>query len=251
MAVQRIAAANWKMHGLRSDMVELSVIAGAAVERPGVKTLVFPPVTMLEQTSGLAGVQAGAQDCHDKTSGAYTGDLSAQMLAECGAQAVIVGHSERRMYHGETSGTVAAKARAAWNAGLRAVICIGETGDQYLAGQTLDVLNDQLALSVPDGATPESTAVAYEPVWAIGTGMTPTVAEIESVHANIRTHLTHRFGDTGKTIPILYGGSVNAGNAHEIFATPNVDGGLVGGASLKAETFVPIINALAECGERT
>ncbi|MEL7089038.1 MAG: triose-phosphate isomerase, partial [Planctomycetota bacterium] len=182
---------------------------------------------------------------HANASGAHTGDTSAQMLADAGATYVIVGHSERRADHGETDSDVAAKAQAAWAAGLTAIICIGETEAQYRAGETLDVIGDQLSGSVPEGATGANTVIAYEPVWAIGTGLVPETAEIGTVHSAIRAQLSDRFGAEGAEMSLLYGGSVKPGNAAEIFAVDNVDGALVGGASLKASDFGPIAAALA------
>jgi triosephosphate isomerase len=182
----------------------------------------------------------GAQDCHPKASGAHTGDLSAEMLADSGASAIIVGHSERRADHGENDALVRQKAEAAWRAGLVAIVCIGETQKQRDAGQTLDVCATQLAGSLPDGATSANLVVAYEPVWAIGTGLTPTAKDVEQVHAFIRGVLTVRFNAEGGRIRILYGGSVKPSNAAELMAVANVNGALVGGASLKAADFLAI-----------
>ncbi|MEL6648724.1 MAG: triose-phosphate isomerase, partial [Pseudomonadota bacterium] len=184
-------------------------------------------------------------DCHSETSGAHTGDISAAMIADLGATHVILGHSERRADHGEDSEDVREKARAALKAGLTAIICVGESEAQRLAKNTLDIIGGQLAISVPDASTAANTVIAYEPVWAIGTGRTATTEEIDEVHDFIRARLIERFGDEGANISLLYGGSVKPANAAEIFATDNVDGALVGGASLKAEDFVPIIKALA------
>ena len=185
----------------------------------------------------------GGQDCHANVSGAHTGDISAEMLADAGAGAVIVGHSERRTDHGETDADVHAKAEAAWRAGLRAVICVGETEAQRDSGQAVAVVTGQLAGSVPEGATAENTVIAYEPVWAIGTGRTPSTDDIQEMHAAMRASLSGRF-DTGADMRLLYGGSVKPDNAAEIFAIPDVDGALVGGASLKASDFTGIIAAL-------
>jgi len=191
-------------------------------------------------------MRIGGQDCHPAASGAHTGDISAQMLRDAGARYIIVGHSERRTDHGETDAIVRAKAEAARAAGATAILCIGETEAQYRAGDTLEVLRSQLAGSVPDDATGDTLVLAYEPVWAIGTGLTPTTDEIGAVHNFLRDRLIDRFGpDTGTAIRLLYGGSVKPANAAEIFAVADVDGALVGGASLTAADFIPIIDALS------
>jgi triosephosphate isomerase len=248
MSVAKYAAGNWKMHGGAGELSAVSEIAQAA-SGAGVKTLLCLPATLIDRARG-AGVDLGGQDCHAAESGAHTGDVSAQMLADAGARYVIVGHSERRADHGEADADVAAKAMAAWRAGLTAIICIGETEAQYRAGETLDVLRGQLVGSVPAGATAENTVIAYEPVWAIGTGLTPSMAEIGQVHTALRAALSAQMAG-GETLSLLYGGSVKPGNAAEIFAQDNVDGALVGGASLSADQFVPIIEALAATGENT
>lgn len=235
----RIAAANWKMNGLRADLPAARAIAAGAPA--GVQVILGLPATLLPLARDLSVPRAG-QDCHAAEKGAHTGDLSALMLADAGASHVILGHSERRRDHGETDAMVAAKARAAWGAGLVAIVCLGETEAQYRAGETLAVLTRQLAGSLPESATAANTIVAYEPVWAIGTGLTPTPAEIATAHAHLRAHLP----DPG--IALLYGGSVTAANAAAIFALADVDGALVGGASLKPETFLPIAAALAAAG---
>jgi triosephosphate isomerase len=191
------------------------------------------------------GWPVGGQDCHPVENGAHTGDISAEMLADAGASYVINGHSERRADHGETDAVVRAKTEAAWRAGLTAILCIGETEAQYRAGDTLDVLHRQMAGSMPEGCTGDTIVLAYEPVWAIGTGLTPTADEIGAVHNALRDALIDRFGpETGVAIRILYGGSVKASNAAEIFGIADVDGALVGGASLKADDFLPIVDAL-------
>jgi triosephosphate isomerase len=208
--------------------------------------LLCPPATLIApMAAALAGsaVQVGGQDCHAGASGAHTGDLSAEMLADSGASAVIVGHSERRADHGESDAAIAAKAGAAWRAGLIAIICVGETEAQRDAGQALAVIASQIAGSVPGSATAANTVVAYEPVWAIGTGRTPTLDQIAEIHDAMRAQLVSRFGAEGDGMRLLYGGSVKPGNAAEIFAVSNVDGGLVGGASLKAADFSGIVNA--------
>jgi triosephosphate isomerase (TIM) len=239
---RRIAAGNWKMHGLGADLPALTAIGQGAASAAG-EVILCLPATLLAPARGLAGglpsaLSLGGQDCHPEPKGAHTGDISAPMLADAGAKFVIVGHSERRANHGETDADVAAKTRAAWDAGLTAILCIGETEAQYRAGQTLPVLSAQLAGSLPEGATPDNTILAYEPVWAIGTGLTPSTDEIAATHAHIRAALPD------PALSILYGGSVNPGNAAAILSLPDVDGALVGGASLKPETFLPIIAAL-------
>jgi triosephosphate isomerase len=239
---RKIAAGNWKMNGLRADFEVLHAIAAHQVM--SVDVLVCPPATLIAACADLP-IRIGGQDCHASATGAHTGDISAEMLADAGATSVLTGHSERRADHGETDAMVAAKTQAAYRAGLQAVICIGETLDEREDGATLSVIDSQLAGSVPDGATATNTVIAYEPVWAIGTGKIPTMEQIAEVHAHIRRHLSERFAD-GAEFTLLYGGSVKAGNAAEIFAVANVDGALVGGASLKAADFIPIIDALVE-----
>ncbi len=236
---RRIAAGNWKMNGMAASLSEARAIAAAGGD--GVEVVLCLPATLLHPARAI-GVSLGAQDCHPRPGGAFTGDLSAPMLADAGAAFIIVGHSERRAGHGEADALVAAKAQAVWDAGLTAILCIGETEGQYRAGETLSVLAAQIAGSLPEGATPANTVIAYEPVWAIGTGLTPTVDEIAATHAFIRAQLPDA------DMAILYGGSVAPKNAADIFAVADVDGGLVGGASLKAETFVPIIRALETAG---
>jgi triosephosphate isomerase len=208
--------------------------------------MICPPATLLmvmrEVTKGGA-LEIGAQDCHVAASGANTGDVSAEMLRDAGAAAVIVGHSERRSDHGETDRTVRQKAAAAHRAGLVAIVCVGETAGERAAGLTLTVVARQVAGSLPDAATAADTVVAYEPVWAIGTGLTPTPADVAEVHAAIRAALVARFAEEGRRMRILYGGSVKPQNAAELMAVANVDGALVGGASLKARDFLGIIAA--------
>lgn len=239
-----LVAGNWKMNGLRSASAELSkIIAGAGSLAARADLMVCPPATLLASFAALAQgspVAIGAQDCHAEPAGAFTGDISAEMLADAGAVAVIVGHSERRTCHRETDADVYAKARAAWRAGLIAIVCIGETKDERLGRKTLDVVGRQLKGSLPEGATGENLVVAYEPVWAIGTGLTPTASDVEEVHGFIRKYLGERYGAAGPAIRILYGGSVKPSNAAELMHVANVDGALVGGASLKAEDFLGI-----------
>ena len=243
--MRKLAAGNWKMNGLGASLSEVRALA-AAHPSPGCDVLICPPATLLARMSDVAGdaIATGGQDCHANASGAHTGDTSAQMIADAGGAYVIVGHSERRSDHGETDDTVRAKAEAAWAAGLIAIVCVGETLDEREAGRTLDVVGGQVAGSVPDGATAANTVVAYEPVWAIGTGKVPTLEEIGEVHDDIRARLVARFGSEADGMRLLYGGSVKPSNAAEIFAVSNVDGALVGGASLKADDFGGIISAL-------
>ena len=242
---RKIAAGNWKMNGTAASAAVLDALAAAHPD-PAAEVVICPPATLISALTGRKGYAIGGQDCHAEVSGAHTGDIAAEMLADAGASHVIVGHSERRTDHGETDAAINAKAQASWRASLIAIICIGETESERDTGQTLDVLGGQLAGSVPDGATAANSVIAYEPVWAIGTGRTPSNAEIAEVHGFIRAQLATRFGqDMADATRILYGGSVKPGNAAEIFAIGDVDGGLVGGASLKAEDFGPIIAAAA------
>lgn len=240
MTLPKLAAGNWKMNGLTASLAEARALAEAHPE-PGCQVLLCPPATLLApMAQALAGsaVRIGGQDCHANAKGAHTGDISAAMLADAGAGFVILGHSERRADHGETDATVAAKVQAAWGAGLVAIVCMGETLAQRDAGKTLAVVAGQLAGSLPEGATAANTVIAYEPVWAIGTGRTPTSDQIAEVHAALRAQAP-------AGVRLLYGGSVNPANAASIFALANVDGALVGGASLKAEDFGAIIRALS------
>lgn len=238
---RKLAAGNWKMNGLAANLDALHTLADRHVDAK-VDILICPPATLIAACKNLP-ISIGGQDCHVNASGAHTGDISAEMLADAGAKAVITGHSERRADHGETDADVAAKSLAAYRAGLQAIICIGETLAQREAGTTLDIIDSQLAGSVPDAATATNTVIAYEPVWAIGTGKVPTLEQIAEVHAHIRMRLKARFAD-GADFTLLYGGSVKGSNAAEIFAVPHVNGALVGGASLKADDFSPIITAL-------
>ena len=243
-AIRHLIAGNWKMNGLKASLAEFEAMReGAAAVAAKADLLVCPPATLIAGFADKAKgskLAVGAQDCHPKASGAHTGDLSAEMLADVGASAIIVGHSERRADHGETDAVVRQKAEAAWRAGLTAIVCIGETQAQRDAGQTLDVCGGQLKGSLPDGSTSANLVVAYEPVWAIGTGLTPTAKDVEQVHAFIRGVLTDRFNAEGGKIRILYGGSVKPSNAAELMSVANVNGALVGGASLKAVDFLAI-----------
>jgi len=242
MPNRKLVAGNWKMNGLAASAAMLGELA-AAHPAPACDILICPPATLVARLAG-GPVPIGGQDCHWAPSGAHTGDIAAEMLADAGATAVILGHSERRADHGETNVTVAKKVHAAWRAGLLAIVCVGETEAERDANETLDVVGRQLAASVPDGATVANLAIAYEPVWAIGTGRTPTLAEIAQVHDFLRAQLSERFGaGTGAGIRLLYGGSVKPGNAAEIFTVANVDGALVGGASLTAADLGGIIAA--------
>jgi len=244
---RKLAAGNWKMNGTAASLTEITALA-AAHAAPEVDILICPPATLLAEAARTVAdspLQIGAQDCHAAASGAHTGDISAPMLAEAGATAVILGHSERRENHGETSELVAEKASAAQAAGLVALICLGETLAEREAAQTLEVIAAQLHASLPDGTTAANTVVAYEPVWAIGTGLTPTEAQIAEVHGLLRSLLAERLGEReAAALRLLYGGSVKPDNAADIFAIADVDGALVGGASLKASDFSPIINSL-------
>jgi triosephosphate isomerase len=245
---RKLVAGNWKMNGLRTALLEVeSMIAGArALGR--VDLAICPPATLASQVGDVlqgSPIGLGGQDCHAKANGAFTGDVSAEMWADLGARFVIVGHSERRQHHGETDAIVAAKAAAVCRAGLIPIICVGESLADRDAGKTLAVIATQLAGSIPDEAGRGDTVIAYEPVWAIGTGRTPTVAQVEEVHQAVGRALDARFGAAGLQIRVLYGGSVKPDNAAELMAVAGVDGALVGGASLKAADFLAIARA---CG---
>ena len=245
--MKKLAAGNWKMNGMAASLAEIGALT-AAHPSPACEMLLCPPATLLAQMNWAAkgtALALGGQDCHQDASGAHTGDVSAAMLRDAGASYVILGHSERRADHGETDALVLAKAGAAGAAGLVPVICIGETEAQRDAGTTLAVIGGQLDGSVPPTATAATLVLAYEPVWAIGTGRTPTIAQIAEVHAFLRDRLTAHIGAEAAGVRILYGGSVKPSNAAEIFAVPHVDGALVGGASLKAADFGAIVAALS------
>lgn len=249
--VRPLVAGNWKMNGTRDSLDQIKAIA-EGVQGPlsqMVETLICPPATLLYVATALctdSPLQIGAQDCHQNASGAHTGDIAAEMIADCFGTHVIVGHSERRTDHAETDHLVRAKAEAAYAADLTAVICIGETANERKAGQTLDILKRQLGASVPDGAKADRTVIAYEPVWAIGTGLTPTSADVAEAHAFMRAELVKRFGAEGKSMRLLYGGSVKPSNAKELMGVANVDGALIGGASLKASDFLAIYRVYDE-----
>lgn len=233
---RKIAAGNWKMNGTAADLGQIETLAQDH-SAPTVEILICPPATLIQQMTLISrAIGIGGQDCHANASGAHTGDISADMLAAAGATAVIVGHSERRTDHAETDTQIQAKALAAHAAGLTAIVCIGETLQEREAGTTLQVIDRQLAGSLPSAATDANTVIAYEPVWAIGTGKIPTLEQIAEVHGHIRA----QYPD----LSILYGGSVKGSNADDIFAVPHVNGALVGGASLKAADFSPIISSL-------
>lgn len=243
---RKIAAGNWKMNGTSAALSELEQLE-KSLPQNAPTVVICPPAPLLFRACETAqDIAIGAQDCHMQTSGAFTGDISAEMIADSGARYVIVGHSERRDAHEETNTMVRDKAEAAWAAGLTPILCIGEALEDREADNTLNIIGGQLAGSLPSDVSAENTVIAYEPIWAIGTGKVPTLEQIIEVHDFIRTRLIARFGDDiGNAIPLLYGGSVKPDNAATIFQAENVDGALVGGASLKASDFTPIIAALA------
>ena len=244
MALKKLVAGNWKMNGSLAGLAELDAIAAAAAATPGVDVAICPPFTLIAPAlARVPGLSIGAQDCHAAPSGAHTGCISAPMLKEAGATLAIVGHSERRADQHEIDAEVRAKAEAAIAAGLIAIVCVGETEAERDAGRAVAVVEGQLAGSVPPAGTGVTLVVAYEPVWAIGTGRTPSVADVAEMHASIRAKLIALLGEEGAKVRILYGGSVKANNAAELLHIPDVDGALVGGASLKAADFVPIIDA--------
>ena len=243
----KLIAGNWKMNGLSADLAEARALREALDAEPTAhRVALCPAATLVAQMAwSLKGgpVEIGGQDCHPAASGAYTGSVSAAMLADAGAMLVILGHSERRAGFGETDAEVAAKVESALSAGLEPIICVGETLEQRQAGDAVAVVSTQIAGSLPESLSGKAFAVAYEPVWAIGTGLTPTLEQIEEVHAAVRAAMVAKLGQGGATAPILYGGSVKPGNAPEILAVAEVGGALVGGASLKAADFLGIIRA--------
>jgi triosephosphate isomerase len=242
-----LIAGNWKMHGMAPQLAEIAAIAASVKAAPPFgDILICLPATLIARAAEAAAgeITIGGEDCSTEVSGAFTGDISAEMLKGAGAAAVIVGHSERRQHHAETDAIVAAKAKAARHAGLLAIICIGETQSQRLNGKALAVCGDQIAGSVPDGMTASAMVIGYEPLWAIGSGHMPTSEEIKEMHAHIRQCLVARLGRQGNEVRILYGGSVKPSNAHDILALPEVGGALVGGASLKAGDFEAIFRAV-------
>ncbi|MEN0042088.1 MAG: triose-phosphate isomerase [Pseudomonadota bacterium] len=243
--IKPLVAGNWKMNGERDKLDQLALLAAGMDAELAEKLdlAVCPPATLLYVATTLAEdtpLMVGAQNCHAERDGAHTGEISAEMIADCEADFCIVGHSERRTDNGETNADVAAKVKACWRADLTAIVCIGETEAQYDAGQAEEVLREQLAKSIPNGADDENTVIAYEPVWAIGTGKTPSPDDIKQIHAFIREELAQRFGIHGEQMTILYGGSVKPTNAAELLMIENVDGALVGGASLKATDLLAI-----------
>ncbi|WP_341898920.1 triose-phosphate isomerase [Ferrovibrio terrae] len=247
MAARRpLIVGNWKMNGLAASLAEATALAGkTTAQAPAAELGLCPPATLVAAMAAAlkgTGIGVGGQDCHAKASGAHTGDISAEMLKDAGATYVLAGHSERRTDHGESDAVVRAKAQAAHRAGLVAIVCVGETLAQRDAGETLKVVSAQLRGSLPDDATAANTVIAYEPVWAIGTGRTPTEQQVAEVHAAMRQELKARFND-GDGMRLLYGGSVKPDNAKSLMAVADVDGALVGGASLKANDFWPIIEA--------
>ncbi len=244
--MRKLAAGNWKMNGTAENLGEVRALADRHPE-PGCDVLLCPPATLIDRMADIASATrflVGGQDCHAAASGAHTGDISAAMLADAGATHVILGHSERRTDHGETDADVCAKVSAALAADLTPVVCLGETLDEREGGRTIEVVERQLGGSIPDEVDAGRLVVAYEPVWAIGTGKVPTIEQIAEVHRILRDRLVERFGEDAREVPLLYGGSVKPSNAAEIFAVPDVDGALVGGASLKAADFSGIISAL-------
>jgi triosephosphate isomerase len=251
-AIRPLIAGNWKMNGLKASVSELeAMLAGAPDVTDKADLLVCPPVTLLasfaDRARGSTAVALGAQDCHPKTSGAHTGDISAEMLADAGASTIIVGHSERRADHGESDALVRQKAEAAWRAGLVAIVCIGETQAHRDDGKTLHICGGQLEGSLPDAATAANLVVAYEPVWAIGTGRNATAAQAQEAHQHIRGRLRQWFGgDPAERCRVIYGGSVKADNISELIRQPDVDGALVGGASLDVRSFADIVTKSRE-----
>lgn len=244
-APRPLIAGNWKMNGLAAALSEARAIAAAVDESPpAARVALCPPATLVARMADAlagTGVAVGGQDCRAEASGAYTGDIAAAMLADAGATMVILGHSERRAGYGETDLLIAAKVEAALTAGLEPIVCVGETLEEREGGRTLAVVTGQVRGSLPDALAGKAFAVAYEPVWAIGTGLTPTLEQIEQVHLAIRSTLMQQFGQDGAGVPILYGGSVKPSNAVEILGLKEVGGALVGGASLKAADFMGIV----------
>ena len=250
MALNKLVAGNWKMHGLASDLAEIKAIADASREIPGVDVALCVPAILIERASrATPGFAIGGQDVHFAEQGAHTGCVSARMLRDAGASLTIVGHSERRDAQRESDADVKAKAEAALSCGLGVILCVGESVDIREAGNAISTVESQLKASLPNAEIGDSLAVAYEPIWAIGTGKVPTTGEIAEMHASLRQRLVAAYGDSGRGVRILYGGSVKAANAAEIFAVPDVDGALVGGASLKAADFIPIVAAAAAAVE--
>ncbi|MDX3883458.1 triose-phosphate isomerase [Sphingomonas sp. MM-1] len=246
MALRKLVAGNWKMNGSLAALAELDAIAAAAAAHPGLDVAICPPFPLIQAAvQRQPALAIGAQDCHTGTSGAHTGDVAAALIADVGGRYAIVGHSERRADHGEDDALVRAKAEAAIAAGLVAIVCVGETEAERDAGRAVAVVEGQLDGSVPPAGTGATLVVAYEPVWAIGTGRTPSAGDVGEMHGAIRARLQKLLGGEGAKVRILYGGSVKPANAAELMAVADVDGALVGGASLTAEQFVPIIAGAA------
>jgi len=245
--MRMLLAGNWKMNGLRASLGEIRALGRALADEPSTAhVLVCPPATLIAEAVKAAqgtAVSIGGQDCHAQASGAFTGDISAEMLRDAGATAVIVGHSERRQYHGESDAMVSAKITAARRAGLQPIVCVGETDAERMGGRAIAVVTAQLEASLAANGGCEDLAIAYEPVWAIGTGKTPSLSDIAEMHDAVKAALQKRFGDAATSVRVLYGGSVKPENATPILAIPNVDGALIGGASLKAADFLAIIRA--------
>ena len=241
----KLIAGNWKMNGVAGNLAEVETLKRELESGAGCRVALCPPATLVERLAAAAGpgIEVGGQDCRAEASGAYTGDISAAMLKDAGATLVILGHSERRQGYGETDALIAAKAEAALEAGLAPLICVGETLQEREAGRAVEVVRHQVIHSLPLALTGRDFAVAYEPVWAIGTGLTPTLEQIEEVHRAVRSAMIERLGLAAANPPILYGGSVKPDNARDILAVPEVGGALVGGASLKAADFLGIIRA--------
>jgi triosephosphate isomerase len=244
--IKALVAGNWKMNGTGKQLGELrKLVTAVNRKKPSADVMICPPATLLPRMAALKpkGVALGGQDCHANVEGAHTGDISAEMLKEAGAKAVIIGHSERRADHGESDKAVRAKVEAAHRGGLTAIMCVGESLKERKAGDTLKIVHAQLRGSLPAECTAKNTVIAYEPVWAIGSGLTPTVAQVGEVHTALRKALVRSFGDEGVKMRILYGGSVKPSNAAELMSVPNVNGALVGGASLTAKDFYGILRA--------
>ena len=245
--MKKLVVGNWKMHGLVADLVEVQAIAAAAADQPSVDVALCLPATLIERAArAVPGFAIGAQDVHAKGQGAHTGDISVAMLRDAGARLTIVGHSERREDHAEDDVSVRGKAEAALGGGLSVILCVGESLQVREAGEAVPFVTEQLRRCLPPKGNPlERLAIAYEPIWAIGTGKVPSLAEIGEMHSALRALIAEQYGNDGEPVRILYGGSVKASNAHEIFSVADVDGALVGGASLKAADFIPIVEAAA------
>ena len=249
MGLNKLVAGNWKMHGLSADLAEIKAIADASRQYPSVDVALCVPAILIERASrAVPGFVIGGQDVHEAEKGAHTGCTSAEMLLDAGASLTIVGHSERRDAQRESDAEVKAKAAAGLSRGLAVIMCVGESLDVREAGDAIATVTAQLDGSLPDDVGAATLAIAYEPIWAIGTGKVPTTDEIGEMHAAIRAKLGERYREAGSAIRVLYGGSVKASNAQEIFGVPDVDGALVGGASLKATDFMPIVAAAAATG---